>query len=706
MMDDRRLQLTQFFVNKGLEPHQAAGIVGNLEGESNLDPRAVGDHGTSGGLAQWHNERLSGLNKFAFNNNADANDVNTQAEYLWHELNTTHKKALEALRQSKSTTDATIAFTDHFERPAKPNYEHRAGLAERALNLLIPEANAAEPIYADTVEQARAAKAANPNAQVFIREDAYQTSSDYDEAKKIIEKYNNPETSKVEAFSHGAANWGLGGFADEGIGAGIALVDTLMGNNGHLSFEQKYKLARDTVRDRSDTAYDEHAGAYGTGAVVGAVGSPLNKLGVGAAAAKQGALLGSIYGAGNADELADVPLDALTGAGLGAVGGKAIETGGKILGAVSDAGKIMGKGLTNGNSALLQQAADHGVGLTRENTLGAGLGKFVGQNTDGLPLSPINRSRQTQLSQVKNRANELADTFKPTIPSKDAYTQLGSKIDNLDPTVATAGIANLKNTASSLLPQQGSIEGLTLPATSQRLLKGISNLDDSSSINNLLDMRKTINRDIGDIMKTKIRDTGDAKSLNVLWQLKNSIDNDIESWAQNASDDAVKAVKTDIADSLKFANKNHIAELKNNALTEAISKSERDGVFNYKLFRKNIDKVGNTDLFKDPNELDALMGLAKLTEHLKQPLNNTDSDIWKILGVGGIAGEPISSTIGSYMASWLVSRPAVNKSLVNLAHANTPKQVNTSVRNVINNILLHAQQANTLANDRKKLASP
>lgn len=102
-MDDKRNYLTNFFIQKGLAPHQAAGIVGNLEGESGLDPTALGDNKTSGGLAQWHNERLTGLNKFAFNNNADANSIDTQAEYLWHELNTSHTKALDAVSKDRKS---------------------------------------------------------------------------------------------------------------------------------------------------------------------------------------------------------------------------------------------------------------------------------------------------------------------------------------------------------------------------------------------------------------------------------------------------------------------------------------------------------------------------------------------------------------------------------------------------------------------------
>lgn len=185
------------------------------------------------------NSRLKGLNNFAFKNNADANSIDTQAEYLWHELNTTHSKALDALRNSKDVNEATVAFTDHFEKPKSPNYQHRVGLAERALNLLVPTANADErvpnsgPIYADTLEEARAAKAANPNAQIFIKEGVQEPSA-LEMVQQSRNKDANPETSTIEAAAQGAGNFGLGGFADEIVGAGILLILNLLMCYGSL----------------------------------------------------------------------------------------------------------------------------------------------------------------------------------------------------------------------------------------------------------------------------------------------------------------------------------------------------------------------------------------------------------------------------------------------------------------------------------------
>jgi hypothetical protein len=75
-----------FFVGRGYTPAQASGIVGNLIHESGLDPGAIGDAGTSVGLAQFHNERAVALAQFAKASNRDPRDFQTQLEFIDKEL--------------------------------------------------------------------------------------------------------------------------------------------------------------------------------------------------------------------------------------------------------------------------------------------------------------------------------------------------------------------------------------------------------------------------------------------------------------------------------------------------------------------------------------------------------------------------------------------------------------------------------------------
>ena len=100
---------------------QAAGIVGNLMFESG-DPtlsvtNKTGDKGTSYGLAQWRKERRTLLNNFAKGKRKPISDFNTQLEFVWKELNSSHKSALNGLLNSNNVSDATTIFMNNFEIP-------------------------------------------------------------------------------------------------------------------------------------------------------------------------------------------------------------------------------------------------------------------------------------------------------------------------------------------------------------------------------------------------------------------------------------------------------------------------------------------------------------------------------------------------------------------------------------------------------------
>ena len=57
-------QAIDFFMSKGLSRAQAAGIAGNLLYESGFNPSAVGDGGTSFGIAQWHQGRGAAMKQW------------------------------------------------------------------------------------------------------------------------------------------------------------------------------------------------------------------------------------------------------------------------------------------------------------------------------------------------------------------------------------------------------------------------------------------------------------------------------------------------------------------------------------------------------------------------------------------------------------------------------------------------------------------
>jgi hypothetical protein len=116
----------EFFLGKGYTREQAAGIVGNLVHESGLDPNAVGDRGTSFGLAQHHAERAQALVDFAKERGTSPNDFRTQLEFIDKELHGSEGATLARLQAAQTPEQAAHAFIG-YERPKGWTPENPAG---------------------------------------------------------------------------------------------------------------------------------------------------------------------------------------------------------------------------------------------------------------------------------------------------------------------------------------------------------------------------------------------------------------------------------------------------------------------------------------------------------------------------------------------------------------------------------------------------
>lgn len=87
--------IVQFFIDKGLTKTQAKGIYGNLMQESNGKLNILSRDGyNSYGLAQWTGPRKVRL----FSLYGSKPTKQQQLEFIWTELNSTHKNALKALQ--------------------------------------------------------------------------------------------------------------------------------------------------------------------------------------------------------------------------------------------------------------------------------------------------------------------------------------------------------------------------------------------------------------------------------------------------------------------------------------------------------------------------------------------------------------------------------------------------------------------------------
>jgi len=112
-----------YYVSQGLSPVQAAGIVGNLQGESGqgLNPNAVNrgdgrDGSDSIGIGQWNSTRAQALKEYAAAKGVPWNDLNTQLEFLHQELKGPERGAYDRLMAARTPEEAGQAMLA-FERP-------------------------------------------------------------------------------------------------------------------------------------------------------------------------------------------------------------------------------------------------------------------------------------------------------------------------------------------------------------------------------------------------------------------------------------------------------------------------------------------------------------------------------------------------------------------------------------------------------------
>lgn len=111
----RQNYLIDRLVQEGLTVEQAAGIAANIRRESNYRTNVAGDRGTSIGIAQWHNERITAYNtKFGAKGPLKDASFPEQVEYLIWEAK--QNGTWDAVRSTSSAEEAANMFERKFER--------------------------------------------------------------------------------------------------------------------------------------------------------------------------------------------------------------------------------------------------------------------------------------------------------------------------------------------------------------------------------------------------------------------------------------------------------------------------------------------------------------------------------------------------------------------------------------------------------------
>ncbi|MDB4968312.1 MAG: hypothetical protein JWN44_4001 [Myxococcales bacterium] len=144
-----------FFVAKGLTNFQSAGIVGNLDQESGVNPASVQYGGGPGrGIAQWSvggrwdTSNNDNVLAYAKTTGQSSGSLNLQLEFIWYEL-TTFGYGLSQLKASTNLTDATVAFMAKYEICGTCAQTQRIAYAQAVLNAY----GAAPPYSATFVSQ-------------------------------------------------------------------------------------------------------------------------------------------------------------------------------------------------------------------------------------------------------------------------------------------------------------------------------------------------------------------------------------------------------------------------------------------------------------------------------------------------------------------------------------------------------------------------
>lgn len=128
-----------YFLAKGLTPVQAAGIVGNLDQESNMNPGAVQPGGPGRGIAQWsvggrwNHDAGDNAVAYAASHGKSVSSLGLQLDFIWFELMTFSGYGLAALKKSTTTSAATLAFMTDFEACGTCLSSQRISYAQAAL---------------------------------------------------------------------------------------------------------------------------------------------------------------------------------------------------------------------------------------------------------------------------------------------------------------------------------------------------------------------------------------------------------------------------------------------------------------------------------------------------------------------------------------------------------------------------------------------
>ena len=129
---DNEQKFWNYLAKKGLTDIQIAGIMGNVKQESGFDPNALNSSSGAYGIVQWYAGRKTSFESYASSVGKPKNDLNTQLNYMWKELNEGYKTSvLDPIMASDDIAEVTRIWLEKFEIPCTPGSGCDAEQAKR-----------------------------------------------------------------------------------------------------------------------------------------------------------------------------------------------------------------------------------------------------------------------------------------------------------------------------------------------------------------------------------------------------------------------------------------------------------------------------------------------------------------------------------------------------------------------------------------------
>lgn len=137
----------------GTTPQAAAGILGTMQLESQLNPKSVNPSSGATGLAQWLGDRLTSLQALANKQNKDVTNLGLQLDYLDQELNGSYSSSKTIFKDTSvhgAAKDWLMIFEGMSKNPEQWYLPQRYAYADHWYSVL----GASDPVSSESIDTA------------------------------------------------------------------------------------------------------------------------------------------------------------------------------------------------------------------------------------------------------------------------------------------------------------------------------------------------------------------------------------------------------------------------------------------------------------------------------------------------------------------------------------------------------------------------